>query len=144
MTRRDPLESCALSGACVRSSGAPVIATDLARPKSSTLTTCVGVILTFDGFRSRWMTPRRVQLRAPRRSADAISQGLGDGERPAGLAKPRREGLAHDELEHQEADSVCFLQSVDAADVRVIEGGEHPRLPLEARQAIRIARELLL
>ena len=52
-----------------------------------------------------------------------------------------RERLALDELEDQEADAVRFFEAVDRADVRVIQRGEHPRLALEAREAIRVARE---
>ena len=52
-----------------------------------------------------------------------------------------RERLALDELENQEADAVRFLDAVDPADVGVIQRGEHPRLALEAREPIRMARE---
>ena len=52
-----------------------------------------------------------------------------------------RERLALDELENQEADAVRFFDAVDRADVGVIQRGEHPRLALEAREPIRIARE---
>ena len=57
------------------------------------------------------------------------------------VLEPLRERLALDELEHQEADAVRLLDAVDRADVRMIQRGEHPRLALEARQPIRVARE---
>ena len=69
-------------------------------------------------------------------------QRLVHGNGDASLAEPRRERLPLDELEHQEAGRVRFLESVDAADVRMIQRGEHPRLALEACQAARVAREL--
>jgi hypothetical protein len=51
------------------------------------------------------------------------------------------QGLALDELEHEEAAAVRFLEPVDPGDVRVGEGGEQPRLALEAREAFGIGRK---
>ena len=51
--------------------------------------------------------------------------------------------LAFDQLEHQRPHAVRVFQSVDRADVRMIERREHARLALEPRQPIGIAGEEL-
>ena len=55
--------------------------------------------------------------------------------------KPFRQRVALDELEDQEPDAVCLLEAVDRADVGMIQRREDPRLPLEAREPVRTARE---
>ena len=52
-----------------------------------------------------------------------------------------RQRVAFDELEHQEPDTAGFFEAVDRADVGVIERGQHPRLALEPRETIGVARE---
>ena len=53
------------------------------------------------------------------------------------------EVLALDQLEHEEAAAVRdSFEAVDRADVGMVEGGEELRLPLEAREALGIARHL--
>ena len=84
-------------------------------------------------------------------------EGLGDLPRDAQRVtngKPRalrlltrdiREGVGKrlpvHELENQEPDAFGFLEAIDRADVRMIQRGEHPRLPLEAREPLGVARE---
>ena len=50
--------------------------------------------------------------------------------------QPRRQCLAHDELEHEAADALGFFRSINRADVRVIQGRQHTGLALEARQPL--------
>ena len=71
-----------------------------------------GVILIFPGFRSRWTIPF---------SCD--------------------DGLAFDELEHEAADAVGLLQSVDGADVRMVQRGQHTRLAFESCEPLRVRQE---
>ena len=122
--------------------------TALARPKSSTFTTPSGVILMFAGFRSRWTIP----LSWATSSASAICRAMASASterqprarrraNPTRRASVSRERLALDELENQEADAVRFLEAVDRADVGMVQRREHPRLALEAREPIRVARE---
>ena len=62
------------------------LTTLFARPKSRTLTTCAGVILTFAGFRSRWTTP--LFVRSLQRLGDLTRdrQRLVHGKAPASRA----------------------------------------------------------
>ena len=84
-------------------------------------------------------------------------EGLGDLPRetqdlcdrqPATLLLPARLGrellcerVALDQLENQEANIVRFLETVDRADVGMVQRGEHPRFAVEARESIRMPRE---
>ena len=56
----------------------------------------------------------------------------GSGARRQTLGQRR----AFHELEHEAAHAVGLFQSVDRADVRMIERREHARLALEARQPV--------
>ena len=135
------------SGALDRSGDEPSPPTALARPKSSTFTTPSGVILMFAGFRSRWTMPfvvgdfeRLGDL--PRDVQHAIEwQSRVLRVRTRRLRERVRERVALDELENQEANAVRFLEAVDRADVGMVQRREHPRLALEAREPIRVARE---
>ena len=49
--------------------------------------------------------------------------------------------LSFDELENQEANAVRFLEAVDRTDVGMVQRREHPRLALEPREPIGVARE---
>ena len=72
-----------------------------------------------------------------RRSAarcQTSSSGIG---RAASAIGQRR---ALDELQHERADAVGFLEAVDRGDVRMIQRGEHLRFPPEARQPIVVLR----
>ena len=55
--------------------------------------------------------------------------------------EPLGERVAFDELEHERAHVHRLLDAVDGADVGMIEGGQQPRFPCEAREAVRIGRE---
>jgi len=46
-----------------------------------------------------------------------------------------------DELQNQEHLAVRFVEAVDRGDVRVIEGGQHLRFPLEAREPLGVLRD---
>ena len=59
------------------------------------------------------------------------------------LAQPIRQRLPLDQLEDEIGRAVDQLESVDRAHVRVVEGGEQARLPLEAPQAGRIVAEVV-
>jgi len=52
-----------------------------------------------------------------------------------------RQGRACDELEHECRGSVRFFQFVDVRDGGMIEGGEHLRFALEARQSLGVVRD---
>ena len=52
-----------------------------------------------------------------------------------------RERLALDEFHDEELRSARFFKTVDRRDVGVIQRGEHVRLALEARDALRIVAE---
>ncbi len=77
------------------------------------------------------------------RDAQRVTNGQPRALRP--LTRNIREGLRErlpvHELENQEPDAFGFLEAVDRADVRMIQRGEHPRLPLEAREPLGVARE---
>ena len=62
-------------------------------------------------------------------------------ERQRTLRDAVRERRALDELEHQRVRARIFLESVDRADVRMIERREQLCLALEARDAVGIGRE---
>ena len=49
--------------------------------------------------------------------------------------------LAVDQLEHQRLDTIGVLESVNRADVGMIQRGEHARFALEPRAPLSIARE---
>ena len=52
-----------------------------------------------------------------------------------------RQILALDQLHHQRADAVGFLEAVDVRDVRMVERGERLRFALEPRQPLGIVRK---
>ena len=104
----------------------------------------------FAGFRSRWTIP----LSWATSRASAICRAMTNVDRGTGVPRLSRAALddvrervrerfAVDELENQEANAVRFLEAVYRADVGVVQRREHPRLALEAREAIRIAGERL-
>ena len=64
-------------------------------------------------------------------------------ERKSAVRQPVRERLSRHELHHDEPRAFRFLQAVDRGDRGVVQGGEHPGLALEPRQALRVAGELL-
>src|SRR5205823_11972644 len=51
------------------------------------------------------------------------------------------ECLAFDQLENEGTDACTFFETVNRADVRVVERRQYPRLPLEACQARRVTHE---
>src|SRR5262245_51932499 len=51
--------------------------------------------------------------------------------------------LAVDQFEDQRSDAIDVFQSINGADVWMIEGCEHPRFVLEAGQSIGVARKRL-
>ena len=57
------------------------------------------------------------------------------------LAEHVCQRFAFDELQHKRLAAGKFLDTVDSADVRVIERGEHPGFALEAREAIGLGAE---
>ena len=65
---------------------------------------------------------------------------LGNRQRSALQAIGQRRSL--DQLEDQRRDAVGFFETVDGADVRVIERGERPRFTREARAALGICGEI--
>ena len=48
------------------------------------------------------------------------------------------ERRAFDELEHEAADAVGLLQSVDRANVRMVQRRQYPRLAFETREPLRV------
>ena len=51
----------------------------------------------------------------------------------------RYEILAFNELHHQRPDPPSFFEAVDLCDVRVVQGGENLRFPLESGEPLWIA-----
>ena len=90
------------------------------------MTLPVVVILTLAGLRSRWTMPLACAAASASAIWPAIRSASRDRQRSA--RDPLGQGLAVDEFQHQAADAVRFLESVDGADVRVIEGGQRARL----------------
>ena len=68
-----------------------------------------------------------------RRSASTIEQFC--------CAHSLAERLALDEFENQEPSTLDFLQSINTANIRVIECGQHPCFALEPRETIRTTGE---
>ena len=66
-------------------------------------------------------------------------QRLADIERAA--RDPLGQRLALDQLQHEHANAVRLFQPIDRCDVRMIERRQQPRLAVEPRQPLRIARE---
>ena len=140
-----------------RSSSASPTSAAVASPKSSTFTMPSGVILMFAGLRSRWTMPflvrglerfgdlashrDRVVQREPGSKRRLGKRGLRRDGEGRWVPKPFRQCVALDEFEDQESDAVCLLEAVDRADVGMVQRREDPRLPLEAREAIRAARD---
>ena len=105
-----------------------------------------GVTFTLAGFRSRWTMPLLVRLLE--RLGDLLRDRdrLVDGDRPA--LQALGEVFALHELHHDEVSRGSVvegrgLEAVEVGDARVVEGGEQPRLALEARQPLGIGGERL-
>src|SRR5687767_8995481 len=113
----------------------------LARPKSSTFTVPSGRTFTLAGFRSRWMMPCSC---AASRASDLAGnrQRLGgwqSASRSRGFDVFRKRRTL-DELQHQRRPAVALLESVDSADVRVIQRGERLGFALESGDPLGIGR----
>jgi hypothetical protein len=82
-----------------------------------------------------------VRVRGVERLDDLAGDGqrLGERERSADDAFGQR--LALDQLEDDGRAGSGVLDAVDGGDARMVDGGEQPRLALEAGEAIRIAGE---
>ena len=81
---RSPCCSCeAASRANDSGPAGPGRFTRVAMPKSSTLTGPSGVTITFDGFRSRWITPRRCATATASAISTAIFNAWSSGGRPS-------------------------------------------------------------
>ena len=70
-------------------------------------------------------------------------QGLVDRNWPLLDAICQCRSLDQFEDQRSELTALSLLQPVDAADVRMVQRGEHLGFPLEAGQAIRVGRERL-
>src|SRR5207247_3564838 len=70
------------------------------------------------------------------------SKGFGDGE-PRWSTKPPGERLPFDELEHQAVQPGTLLDTVDGADVRMVERCQQPRLAIEPSPTICVSDERL-
>ena len=79
-------------------------------------------------------------VRGLERLGDLTGDGerLGDRQRSSTQAIGQRRSL--DQFEDQRRDAVRFFETVDRADVRVIERGEEPRFAREAGAALGIDR----
>ena len=114
-----------------------------ARPKSSTFTTSSSRRLMFAGLRSRWMMPASCAAS----SASAIWPRRATARRATSapsVAMNLRERAAGHQLHHENAVAVLRADMlrlpVDLRDVRVIERGEHLRLPPEPARGVRDRR----
>ena len=52
-----------------------------------------------------------------------------------------RQGRPFNKFQHQRTDTLCFFQSVDVADVRIVQLGENLRFTLEPGQAVWVGCE---
>ena len=128
-------------GEAVTSAGRPRLpaCASFARPKSSTFTTPSGVILMFEGFRSRWMIP--CSWAASRASADLTRDRQGLIQRNRTTRDPIGQRVALDQFEDERVGLTAVLEPINRADVRVVQRGQHLRFALETGEAIRIAGE---
>ena len=108
----------------------------LAIPKSRTFTRPESPSFTFAGLRSRCTIPLRCASWSASAICTPISDDLGHGEGAA--PQPLQQGLALDQLQDEIALTLDHLETVDGAHVGMIQGGEQPRLALDAAQASRL------
>ena len=81
-------------------------------------------------------------VRSLERLGDLACDGQCFGDLHWPLAQPIRERRAFDEFEDQRAQTIGFFKSIDAADVRMIQRGEHARFAREAGTTLRIRCEM--
>ena len=91
------------------------------------------------------------RLEIPMDDARFVRRPQGDGdlpgdrqrvvERQRALCDALGEGGAFDQLEHQRPDAIGLRGAVDLRDVRMVQGGKDPCLPLEARPTVRVGGE---
>ena len=123
--------------------GSPIagVSSAFARPKSSSFTRPSGSTLTLAGFRSRWMMPASCAASRPSAICRQMSSASRTGERARAHALGER--LPWNELHHEEALAVVFLESVQRGDPRVVERGEHAGLTLESPQSLGVSGHLV-
>jgi hypothetical protein len=80
---------------------------------------------------------RRLERRA---DLDAQPKRLVGGQRADGQAVGQ--AVALDQFQDERDGGIGLFQAVDAADVRVVERGQEPGFPLEARHPVRVGRKL--
>ena len=80
-------------------------------------------------------------MRRFERVGDLASDREGLLNRQRTLSQALGERRALDELEHEPADAVGLLQSVDRANVRMVQRRQDPRLAFEAGETVRVRRE---
>ena len=91
------------------------------------------------GLRSRWTIP----FSCAASSASAIWCAIASASRSGAPAHQAvGEGRPLDQLEDQGSHTVGFLQSVDRADVGVVERRQQARLAREARSTLGVGREM--
>ena len=81
-------------------------------------------------------------VRGLERLGDLACNGEGLGDRQRSALETIGERRAFDQLEDQRGHAIGFFQSVDRADVRVIERGEQARFAREAGAAFGIGGKL--
>lgn len=64
------------------------------------------------------------------------------GERQRATRQAIGECRSVDQFENQRGQPIGFLESIDSADVRVVERGEHPRFACEPCSALRVGRQV--
>ena len=116
------------SAVALASSGASA----LARPKSSTFTAPSGVIFTLAGFRSRWTMPFSCAASSASAICRAIARASAQADALRAQAGARRDELSQRRARDQLHDEVVGPDVVERADVRMVEGGNRPRLALES------------
>ena len=67
----------------------------------------------------------------------------GSNPHPGGVNRPVSEGWPFHQFENECLCACCFLNAVDVADIRVVQGSKDLRLSLEPREPIRIAGKRL-
>jgi len=87
------------------------------------------VIITLPGLRSRWTIPCRC---AAQRVGDLRAVAKHLLQRKRTLLEPLGQRLSLDQLHHEEVRAVLAADVEEGADVRVVQGGDGPRLTLEA------------
>ena len=125
-------------GDCLRSTGASVTCRRLRQPEVQHLHDAVWGDLDVRRFEISVNDP--LLMCRVKGIGDLSRDGQGIGQRNGPTRDAVGERLALDQFQHERADAIRLFESVDRADVGMIERREHARFAFEPRQPIRIVR----